>query len=288
LRAFADFLGVERRLSARSVETYVGECRIYLGYLEEVGVKPVAAGSDNLIDYFLWRQVGGASQRTLAKALSSLRAFYGFLKAEGVVGTSPTDVLEAPRLGRRIPRVFTVEQVERLFAVIDTTGALGLRDRALFELVYSCGLRVSEAVELTMDRVFLSEGVLRIAGKGGRERLVPVGEVAERWLRRYMNESRPGLLGRGRDEHVFLSRRGARLSRKGMWKRFKEIAAEAGLEGKVHTLRHSFATHLLAGGADLRSVQELLGHADIGTTQIYTHVDGRQLKDHHARFHPRA
>jgi integrase/recombinase XerD len=288
LKAFEDHLRIERGLSRLTVETYIGECRMYFTYLKEAETEPEAAGSQTLIDYLLWRQLRGASQRTLAKSLSSLRGFYRFLVSEHVMKASPADVLEGPRLRQKIPRVFSVDQVERLFSAIDTSDPLGLRDRSLFELVYSCGLRVSEAVDLTMDRVFLSEAVLRITGKGDKERLVPVGEVAERWLKRYMREARPRLMGHRRQEHVFLSRRGTGLSRKGMWKRFKEIADAAGVDGKIHTLRHSFATHLLAGGADLRSVQELLGHSDIGTTQIYTHVGGDELRDHHRRFHPRS
>jgi integrase/recombinase XerD len=192
-----------------------------------------------------------------------------------------------PRSSRRIPEVYTLEQVERILAAIDTTTPAGIRDRFLFELIYSCGLRVSEAVALTMDRIYLEASMLRVVGKGSKERLVPMGEQALLWMRRYLEESRPALLKDRKERALFINRSGGRLSRKGMWKRFKEVLALAGVEGKIHTLRHSFATHLLQGGADLRAVQSLLGHADIGTTQIYTHVDEGALHGQHRRFHPR-
>jgi integrase/recombinase XerD len=200
---------------------------------------------------------------------------------------NPSVHLELPRSSRRIPEVYTVEQVEAILEAVDTTTPAGIRDRFLFELIYSCGLRVSEAVSLTLDRVFPMEKLLRVVGKGSKERLIPMGEQALVWMHRYLCEGRPALLKDKKERALFINRSGSRLSRKGMWKRFKEVLALAGVEGKVHGLRHSFATHLLQGGADLRAVQTLLGHADIGTTQIYTHVDERQLHQQHRRYHPR-
>ncbi len=205
---------------------------------------------------------------------------------------NPAAALERPRATRRIPRVFSVEEVERFLAAIDVDTPPGVRDRALFELIYACGLRVSEAVALDIGSVRLDDGSVRVLGKGARERIVPLGDVAAAWLARYLHGARGKLrrtrtsAGVGAENALFLNQRGGRLSRKGIWKRFNELMTRAGLTGKVHTLRHSFATHLLGGGADLRSVQELLGHADITTTQIYTHVDRDDLKQQHRRYHP--
>jgi integrase/recombinase XerD len=187
----------------------------------------------------------------------------------------------------RIPRYLASEEIDALLAACDAATPLGIRDRALFELIYSCGLRVTEAVRLTVERVSLEEGVVRVLGKGSRERMVPLGERAKRELRLYLAEARSAMAGRTPASTLFLGRGGRMLSRKTVWKIFKRLALQAGLEGKVHSLRHSFATHLLQGGADLRSVQELLGHVDIGTTQIYTHVSQEVLKRTHEEFHPR-
>ena len=188
----------------------------------------------------------------------------------------------------RIPRCLAPEEVDRLLAGADPADPVGLRDAALFELVYSCGLRASEAVDLTLGRVSLAEGIVRVMGKGSRERLVPVGDRAKAMLERYLAEARPRLARASRPcDALFLGRLGRRLSRKTVWRAFKRLAALAGLEATAHTLRHSFATHLLSGGADLRSVQELLGHADIATTQIYTHVSQDALRRVHNTLHPR-
>jgi len=248
---------------------------------------PSNLGANQLIDYLLERKLDGLDERTIAKSLSAIRSFCRFLVSRGEAESNPADLIETPHVARRIPRVFSLEEVERLLACIDLRTAAGIRDRALFELIYSCGLRVSEAADLTLERLNFREAAVRVVGKGSRERWVPLGEVASSWLRRYLEESRPSLASRRSVAWVFLNHRGERLSRKGMWKRFKEIAARAGVDGKIHTLRHSYATHLLQGGADLRSVQELLGHADIMTTQIYTHVGREELRDYHRRYHPR-
>jgi integrase/recombinase XerD len=217
-----------------------------------------------------------------------LRSLFTFLVREGRIAANPARRVETPRVAARLPVVWSEEEVDRLLEAIDLGRVGGLRDRALFELVYSAGLRVSEVVCLRLEHLYLKEGHLRVRGKGDRERLVPLGEQARSWLERYLEEERNVLAREGNaSAEVFLSVRGACLSRKTVWKRFKEHAALAGLGGKVHTLRHSFATHLLRGGADLRSVQELLGHRDIRTTQVYTHVGQAELQTAHARYHPR-
>jgi integrase/recombinase XerD len=287
LRIYSDYLTAELRLSDSTVEVYTLEARLFLQYCDEEQLELKAATVGNLIEYLIHRQLGGISRKTTAKSVSALRALFGFLQREKMIDGNPSVNLELPRTSRRIPEVFSLREVEAILAAIDAETAAGMRDRFLFELIYSCGLRVSEAAGLTLDRIYPRESMLRVVGKGGRERLVPMGERALLWMRRYLEEARPALLKGKKERAVFVNRSGKPLSRKGMWKRFKEIAARAGVSGKIHTLRHSFATHLLQGGADLRSVQSLLGHADIGTTQIYTHVDERQLHGQHKRYHPR-
>jgi len=287
LSNYSDYLTAELRLAPSTVDVYTLEARQYLIYCASERLELEKTKAGNLVEYLIHRQLEGLSQKTTAKAVSALRAFFTFLHREQCIGDNPSVHLELPRTSRRIPVVFTLEQIERFLAAIDTGTPAGIRDRSLFELIYSCGLRVSEAVELTVDRIYPKEAMLRVIGKGSKERLVPMGEPAMQWLKRYIEEARPALLKGSKERAVFINQRGGCLSRKGMWKRFKEISALAGVSGKIHTLRHSFATHLLQGGADLRAVQTLLGHADIGTTQIYTHVDERELHEQHRRYHPR-
>jgi len=284
---YSDYLAAELRLSPSTIAVYVLEARLFLSYAleEQLELKSTTVG--NLIEYLVHRQLEGISRKTAAKAVSALRAFFTFAHRQRMIPENPSVHLELPRSSRRIPEVYTVEQVEAILKAIDISTAAGIRDRCLFELIYSCGLRVSETVSLTLERIYLQASMLRVVGKGSKERLVPVGEQALHWMRRYLEEGRPALLKGKKERALFINRSGKRLSRKGMWKRFKEILARAGVEGKIHTLRHSFATHLLQGGADLRAVQTLLGHADIGTTQIYTHVDESQLHRQHRRYHPR-
>ncbi len=287
LAEFEDYLSAGLRLSRQTVDTYVRDCRLFAAWTARHDLTPLTVGTGDVIDFLIARQTEeGIDQRTIAKIVSALRSFFGYLCLQGTRLENPAMLVELPRASHRIPGVLKVTEVEEILAAIDTGSPLGLRDRALSELIYSCGLRVSEAVELTLDRVFLKERLIRVQGKGDKERLVPMGEHARDWLRRYLEEARPQLAGRP-VESLFLNRRGDGLSRKGMWKRFRQIATIAGVDAKVHTLRHSFATHLLEGGADLRAVQELLGHADISTTQIYTHVDSEELKTYHADYHPR-
>ena len=287
LSDFEDYLAGGLRLSRQTVMTYMRDCRSFASWLvaEDHDVEGVTTAE--VIDYLIMRQTEeGIDSRTVAKVISALRSFFQYLVGEEIRPDNPATLVELPRLAHRVPGVLNVDEVEQLLGAIPTDDELGVRDRALFELIYSCGLRISEAVELTLDRVYLAERLIRVTGKGDKERLVPMGEPAKRWIERYLNESRARLAKRPVDA-LFLNHRGDKLSRKGMWKRFRDVAARAGIDAKVHTLRHSFATHLLEGGADLRAVQELLGHADISTTQIYTHVDKEDLRHYHADFHPR-
>lgn len=284
------YLRAELRLADLTVDTYVRECRRYLEYLESAETTVVDATVTDVVQFATALQQDGVDQRTVAKSLSSIKSLHDFLVAEEIRDDNPVSRIDGPKTTRRLPEVFSVEEVEELLAGIDTDSAAGIRDRAMFELIYSCGLRISEAVDLKINRVHLDNRVIRVVGKGSKERMVPLGEHAKHWLQRYLGEARPALVKQGRlsEGSVFLNNRGTGISRKGVWKRFRQAAESAGLpSSKVHTLRHSFATHLLRGGADLRVVQALLGHADIGTTQIYTHLDRDDLKAYHGKYHPR-
>lgn len=291
LARFHDYLLAELRLSGRTVETYMRECAFFASYLESVSVDPAGIDSSGIERYLIERRAGldGVEQRTVAKIVSSLRSLFQFLIIIKERKDNPAVLVEMPKMEHRVPGVLRVQEVEALLGIIETDSPLGLRDRALFELIYSCGLRISEAVDLTLRSLFLAEGLIRVVGKGSKERIVPVGGEAVYWLNRYLAEGRPKLIRSGRrTDRLFLNHLGGGLSRKGMWKRFRELVAKTGIHAKVHTLRHSFATHLLEGGADLRAVQELLGHTDISTTQIYTHIDRDDLAAYHREFHPRA
>jgi integrase/recombinase XerD len=294
LREYQDWLLLELGMAENSISTYSGEASMFLIWAGSAGHDPSCVGSDEISSYIEARQTLGGdsdevlSSRTISRIMSSLRSFFDYLIAARIRVENPMDRLKPPPLTQSLPQVMTIEEVDRFLDEIDTDKSLGIRDRTLFELIYSCGLRVSEAVDLTLENIFLQEGLIRVIGKGDKERLIPLGEEAEFWLRRYLNDVRTLMTKPGkRDNHLFLNNRGGGLSRKGMWKRFREIACRAQVEGKIHTLRHSFATHLLKGGADLRSVQELLGHSDISTTQIYTHLNRKDLAEAHKKFHPR-
>ena len=290
LEAFQGYLVSELRLSPRSVEAYVREVRLFFDYLEERELSAIDVDSRSISLYLLSRTEGddGVGQRTVARILSSLRSLFRFLILEGRRPDNPAVLLDMPRAEHHLPEVLGIEEIDRLLAAIDLSKPVGLRDRALFELIYSCGLRVSEAAELTFSQMNLEEGLIRIRGKGNKERIVPVGEHAVEWITRYLTFGRQQLQSQKvRTDRIFLNNRGQGLSRKGVWKRFRELCDTIGVEAKVHTLRHSYATHLLAGGADLRAVQELLGHSDIATTQIYTHLDREDLKEYHEHYHPR-
>ena len=288
LSLFEDYLAVEIRLTRASVSTYLTECRTFFDYLTGREKDATEVTAQVIIEYLVQRQLGGISQKTIAKSISILRAFFRCLVLEKYCEENPVELIETPKMSLSIPKVLSEEDVDAFLSAIDVSKPLGVRDRALFELIYSCGLRVSEAVALSMESLYLDEGFIRVLGKGRKERLVPLGRAAHLGLQKYLRETRGLLLKTNqRPTALFLNFRGRRLSRKGIWKRFHEIAQKAGITAKVHTLRHSFATHLLRGGADLRSVQELLGHQDITTTQIYTHVDEKELREYHRKYHPR-
>ena len=236
--------------------------------------------------FLLWRKTEGADERTIAKDISALRAYGEFMTSLNNWTDNPSLLLEKPKYHRTLPRVLSVEDVDALLDAIDVSTPLGVRDRALFELIYSCGLRISEAAGLLIEQVHLTERMILVNGKGSKERIVPFGGAAYDWLKKWLDEARPEIVGSRLVPTVFVNYQGKPLSRKGVWKRFQELEAKSGVTAKVHTLRHSYATHMLAGGADLRSVQALLGHSDISTTQIYTHVDNESLHYYYNEYFP--
>lgn len=289
---FQDYLTFERGLSDRTVSAYGRDLSRWAGFLEGRGIAaPEAVTPADLRDWVFGLKEAGLAPTSIRRAQSAVRTYYAFLLAEGSVTVDPTERLESPKLGRRLPDFLTHEEVAAFLDAPDPDAPLYWRDRAVLELLYATGMRVSELVELPLTALDLDEGFLTVFGKGSKERLVPVGAPALRALGRYLREVRPGLdRGKGKAKaRVFLNARGGPLSRMAVWTLVKVSARRAGIPRKVspHTLRHTFATHLLEGGADLAAVQELLGHADIATTQIYTHVDREYLRDVHRRYHPR-
>ena len=287
LASYETYLRYQKGLSPRTVEEYVREAGFFDALRSKKGWTWESVSPLEVVEYLQNRRSGGAGPRTAARILSVLRNCFEYLVFRQVRIDNPMDLVESPKLSPKTPEVFSLSEVEALLAVIPQDSPEGLRDRTLFELIYSAGLRVSEATSLAVDRLYLAEGLVCVIGKGDKERFIPLGGQALEWLRKYLDEGRPALVKDRRTTAVFLNFRGGVLSRKGIWKNFKQYAVKAGLEGKVHTLRHSFATHLLAGGADLRSVQELMGHVSINTTQIYTHVDQGELERQHTLYHPR-
>ena len=285
--SFLDTLWMERGLSDNTLQAYRSDLYAFNTWLTRRGLSLYGAGATDLLAYMA--QQGTASVRTSARRLSSLRRLYQHLAREGKVASDPSAIIEAPRLGRPLPKSLTEAEVELLLDTPDTQSTIGLRDRTMLEVLYATGLRVSELVGLRLDQVNLRQGVVRVVGKGNKERLVPLGEEALQWLERYLREARPGLY-RGRpDATLFPSSRGQLMRRQTFWHAVKRYALQAGIGKSLspHVLRHAFATHLLNHGADLRVVQMLLGHSDISTTQIYTHVARERLKNLHAQHHPR-
>lgn len=289
IELFLDSLWVERGVSDHTLTAYGSDLQGLSIALDKNGKDLGSAARQDLLDYLAKRVQQGAKPRTTARLLSSLRCFYQYLLREGRIEQEPTAQIDAPKLGRPLPRSLTEEDVEELLSAPNIEEPLGLRDRAMLELLYASGLRVSELVGLKLGEVSMSQGVVRIFGKGGKERLVPMGEECLEWLQQYMNEARSELLSGRVAGAVFVTRRGDAMTRQAFWYLIKRYARQAGLNTGLspHTLRHAFATHLLNHGADLRVLQMLLGHSDLSTTQIYTHVARERLKSLHATHHPR-
>jgi integrase/recombinase XerD len=292
---FYSRLIAQERRSPLTAETYRVEARHFLEWLAAEGLAPESVDSTGLAKYLDKRRtVDCIDSRSAVKVISVLRSFFRFMVDESIREDNPASILETPRRPLHLPELLSREAVEGILAAVNSETPLGLRDRTIFELIYSAGLRISETVFLNLRDLDMSSsvspgggGTARVRGKGSKERLVIFGSAAASWLRRYLAESRPKLTGRIHSPALFIGRSGKRLSRKGIWKNYARYAALAGTSSRLHSLRHSFATELLAGGADLRSVQELLGHSDITTTQIYAHVDVSLLRENHRKFLPR-
>ncbi|WP_295478938.1 site-specific tyrosine recombinase XerD [uncultured Pseudomonas sp.] len=286
---FLDALWLEKGLSDNTRESYRSDLELFNGWLQERGVELSAAGREVVLDHLAWRLEQGYKPRSTARFLSGARGFYRYLLREKLIATDPTLQVEMPQLGKPLPKSLSEADVEALLAAPDLGEAIGERDRAMLEVLYACGLRVTELVGLTLEQVNLRQGVLRVMGKGSKERLVPMGEEAIAWVERYLRGARQELLGGRPSDVLFPSLRGEQMTRQTFWHRIKQHAITAGINKSLspHTLRHAFATHLLNHGADLRVVQMLLGHSDLSTTQIYTHIARARLQELHATHHPR-
>ena len=290
--AVEDFLNCmwrERGLSDSTLAAYRKDLLTFASFLQESGLSLEQAEQGSVMDYLGRRQASGISPRSAARSLSAIRNFYRYLLRENRIREDPTLRIIGPRHGQGLPKTLGEDEVESLLAVPDCSSHLGLRDRAMLEVLYACGLRVSELVGLSLSQVSRSQGCVRIIGKGGRERLVPMGEDALHWLQRYLEEARPALLRGRQTDALFPGRGSAHLSRQAFWVRLRGYAQKAGIKKPLspHVLRHAFATHLVNHGADLRAVQLLLGHSSLSTTQIYTHVARLRLQQLHEKHHPR-
>ncbi len=286
---FLDAIWMERGLSANTLEAYRADLVCLRRWLSQRDVKLIRTSRSDLLAFIAWRTEQGAKPRSTARQLSSFRRFYRFLVRESVVKEDPTLKIEMPSIGRSLPRSLTETEVGALLAAPDVSDPLGHRDRTMLEVLYATGLRVSELINLKQSEVNLNQGVVRIIGKAGRERLVPLGEEAQSWLLEFIAGPRTEILRERQTDYLFPTRRGDRMTRQAFWHIIKRYAQSAAIGQKLspHTLRHAFATHLLNNGADLRVVQMLLGHSDLSTTQIYTHVARERMKELHSRHHPR-
>ncbi len=290
IQNFLSFLAVSEGLSQNTIMAYQKDLQLFQQWLMEQDIESFSVVTRTLIEDFLFfLNQSGRKERSNIRLLSTLKRFYQWGGANNVFEQDPTVLLKAPKVPKAIPAVISEQQVEALLDAPDVMTTLGLRDRAILEIMYACGLRVSEVVELPFEQVNLSAGLVQVTGKGSKERIIPLGEVAIEWVERYVKTSRPKLVKTRWISTLFISRIGRPMTRQTLWHRVKNLAFDAGIQGKLspHTLRHAFATHLINHGADLRTVQLLLGHSDLSTTQIYTHVAKERLHQLHQQHHPR-
>ena len=289
LDAFIDHLWLEDGLARNTLDSYRRDLQQFGGWLLKQCGKPMGEAVEQDVQQYLAVVFPRSKPRSVGRLIASLRRFYRYCLREHEIDSDPTLRIDSPKLPRSLPKSLSEAQVEQLLAAPDITENLGLRDRAMLEVLYACGLRVSELVGLKTTEVSLNEGVIRVTGKGSKTRLVPMGEVAVEWVERYLRQARPAILQQRLSDSLFVTQRGAAMTRQALWYLIKRYALQADITQPLspHVLRHAFATHLLNHGADLRVVQMLLGHADISTTQIYTHVARERLKQLHAVHHPR-
>ena len=289
-KGYETFLRLEKSLSQNSVSAYVNDINKLILFFEGhfPGVAPDNVKLAQLRKFVEWMNEKGVSPRTQARTISGIKSFYKYLLIEGKVNSDPTTLLESPKIGRKLPDVLTIEEIDLMIDTVELSKAEGQRNKAMLETLYSCGLRVSELVNLRISNLSFDQGYIKVEGKSNKERLVPVSEKAVEEINKYMDVYRKTLkISKESEDVLFLNRRGKKLSRVMIFTIIKNLAIKAGFEKKIspHTFRHSFATHLINGGADLRAVQEMLGHADISTTQIYTHITDKHLKEVHKKFH---
>lgn len=287
---YINYLLVEKGLSDNTIESYSSDLALYLEFLKKNGVKNVSDSDTAIIlKHLIDLRNSGLGAKSRTRHLITLRGFYRFLMQEKIVERDPSRIIDLPKGGLKLPDVLSVEEVKKLLNICDTKKPKGIRDAAMIELLYAAGLRVSELVNVKLQNVSMEAGFVRVFGKGSKERVVPIGLYAKQKIDHYIKSSRPLLLKNVVSQYLFVARAGKPMTRQGFWKQLKKYGQIAGIKKRVtpHSLRHSFASHLLEGGADLRAVQIMLGHVDISTTQIYTHVARKRLKEMHEKYHPR-
>jgi len=291
LDSFLSYLAVEKGLSKNTLESYGRDVRKFVLYLQESKITSVGdIKYENILDFLSHFKKQGFSDTTTVRCIVSIKQFFKYLLLEKIIKEDPTSQIRTPRMKKSIPGVISLEEVERILASPGESTPEGIRDSAMLEVLYATGIRVSELIGLKLNDVNFEMGFIIVYGKGSKERIVPMGEKAQEKLKSYMERSRPVLLKTRESKALFVTRRGKAMTRQGFWKLIKTHALSAGIAKNIspHTLRHSFATHLLERGADLRSIQIMLGHSDISTTQIYTHVESERLKEIHKKYHPRS
>jgi integrase/recombinase XerD len=293
INGFKAYLQLERSLSPNSVEAYLHDVEKLTQYLAAVNLSlsPENIRLSHLQDFLKWVNGLGMTARTQARVISGLKGFYKYMMLENLVRKDPTEMLEAPRIGRKLPSVMNIDEIDLLISAIDLSKPEGERNKAMLETLYGCGLRVSELVNLRISHLFFREGFIKVTGKGDKERLIPVGSHAEKQISTYLHSVRPTVpLKKGNEDILFLNRRGSKLTRVMVFTIIRDLVTKTGLKKHIspHTFRHSFATHLVEGGADLRAVQEMLGHESITTTEIYTHLDREYLRSAIIQYHPRS
>jgi len=291
LKEYLAYLKLEKNLSGNTVSSYRNDISSFIRFLEEYKIDDPSQIESRIIIYFFTNlEKIGLTSSSAARYFSSLKGFLNYLFANNYIKNNPIEKVSPPKLGKTLPGVLSFEEIDKILSLPNTNEILGIRDKTILEVFYACGLRISELISLKLSDLFLNEEMIRVFGKGSKERIVPIGSSAINWINVYLTKSRPLLQKKMKSEnYLFLNSRGSKLSRMGVWKIVSRYIKESGIEKDAHphTFRHSFATHLIEGGADLRSVQEMLGHADISTTQIYTHIDREFIKQVHKQFHPR-
>ena len=291
LKEYLNVLRLEKNLSVNTISSYRNDINSLINFLDSLKINDPSLVDNKLLNcFFINLQELGLSNTSAARYYSSIKGFFSYLFSNKYIKANPVEKVMPPKLSKNLPSVLSLGEIDSILLKPDVENKLGLRDRGILEVLYACGLRVSELIGLKISDLFFDEEIIRVFGKGSKERLVPIGSSAIKWTKEYLTKSRPMLAKKAKSENVvFLNNRGTKLSRMGVWKIVDHYVKEAGIQKEVHphTFRHSFATHLLEGGADLRAVQEMLGHADISTTQIYTHIDRDYIKQVHKQFHPR-